>query len=239
MKRSNRIQITPIILAGGKGTRLQKVVSDRSKVMAQVKGRPFICYVMDQLIEAGFEKVILCVGYLAETLSDALGCQYRNMSIVYSKENFPLGTGGAARNAVNLLDTSYLLVMNGDSFIKVDLGGFVDWHFNKGLGASIILAEVPDVSRYGSVIVDDNQTVTEFSEKTGVKRPGLVNAGIYLFEKGFLEDAVDSGNPYSLEKEFFPVLAGKITVGGYACVSSLLDIGTPESYRMAEASDAL
>ena len=53
-----------MVLAGGRGTRLRAVVSDRPKVVAVVKGRPFITYVFDQLIEADFKRVILCTGYL-------------------------------------------------------------------------------------------------------------------------------------------------------------------------------
>lgn len=239
MKKVDIDDITPVVLAGGKGTRLQPVVADRSKVVALVKGRPFVSYILDQLIEAGFEKVIFCVGYLAETLKETLGNQYRDLSITYSQENVPLGTGGAVRKATNLIETRYLLIMNGDSFLDVDLLDFIAWHFKKRFGASIVLSNAADVSRYGAVLVSDEQAIIAFAEKSGIKRAGLVNAGIYLFEKRLLEDMVGYDAVYSLEKEFFPLVVGKIKVGGYPCKAPLLDIGTPESYRMAETADFL
>ena len=112
--------ITPVVLAGGLGTRLRAIVSDRPKVVALVKGRPFITYIFDQLIKAGFRKVILCSGYLSEKMIEILGHKYRNLSIEYSQEPYALGTGGAVKYALPLIETRYILVMNGDSFIDVD-----------------------------------------------------------------------------------------------------------------------
>lgn len=141
--------IDVIILAGGQGTRLQKVVRDRPKVLATVNGRPFIAYIMDQLIEAGFKQVILCVGYLAEMMIDTLGYEYRNLTIQYSQEPHALGTGGAVKYAMPLIKTSHILVMNGDSFIDVDLIDFLVWHFDNKFDVSMVLSEVSDISRYG------------------------------------------------------------------------------------------
>ena len=66
-------QVTAVILAGGLGTRLRKVVSDRPKVMAAINGRPFITYLLDQLAEAGLERVIISTGHMAHLIEEKIG----------------------------------------------------------------------------------------------------------------------------------------------------------------------
>ena len=96
----NNALTTAVILAGGKGTRLQSVVSDRPKPMAEVYGRPFVSALLDRLSTVGFRRVVLCTGYMAEVIEAALGHTYRGMELVYSREAIPLGTAGALRLAL-------------------------------------------------------------------------------------------------------------------------------------------
>jgi len=230
--------ITPVVLAGGRGTRLRTIVSDRPKVVAFVRGRPFITYIFDQLIDAGFEQVILCAGYLAEKMIEILGHEYRTLSIGYSKEPYSLGTGGAVKYALPLIETSHVLVMNGDSFIDVDLSNVLSWSLKKNFDNLIVLSEVSDISRYGAVKTNGNHVITDFSEKTTEVKSGWVNAGIYLFTRELIDKSIEPDKAYSLEKELIPALIKKISIGGYLCNSNLTDIGTPESYKIAnQASD--
>ncbi|MBT6229204.1 MAG: NTP transferase domain-containing protein, partial [Candidatus Scalindua sp.] len=143
--------ITAVILAGGLGKRLRGVVSDRPKVLAEVNGRPFLTYLLDQLAEAGINSVILCTGYMADSISKEIGNLYNGVKITYSRENKPLGTGGALRLAVSNLNLKYVLVMNGDSYIGIDFKDFIEWHVKRGCSASIVLVTADDAGRYGSV----------------------------------------------------------------------------------------
>lgn len=87
--------IEAMILVGGKGTRLQSVVSDRPKPMAIVAGKPFLEYLLLLLYSQGVRKVILCTGYMGNMIENYFrdGARW-NMQILYSRELFPLGTGG-------------------------------------------------------------------------------------------------------------------------------------------------
>lgn len=85
---------TAVILAGGLGTRLREVVDDRPKVLADVDGRPFLSFLLDRLADVGIGRVVLCTGYMAELVRDAFGDSYRGMTLLYSREDTPLGTGG-------------------------------------------------------------------------------------------------------------------------------------------------
>ena len=108
------------LMAGGFGKRLRKVVPDRPKVLAEVNGRPFIFFLLDQLSESSIRRVILCTGYKSECVEDTVGSSYRTLSLEYSKEARPLGTAGALRNAKQMFCSELILVINGDSFVDFD-----------------------------------------------------------------------------------------------------------------------
>src|SRR5882724_6146944 len=113
--------IPAAILVGGLGTRLRTAVPDRQKVVAPVGGRPFVFRLLDQLADAGLQRVVLCTGYKAEQVAELVGTAYRGLSISYSTEPMSLGTAGALRQTLPLLDSDTVLAMNGDSFCEINL----------------------------------------------------------------------------------------------------------------------
>ena len=123
--------ITAVILAGGLGTRLQKVVPHRQKVLAEVRKRPFLTFLLDQLISAGVCDVVLSTGHRADEVHAKLGNAYKSLRLVYSNEKEPLGTGGALRLALPHLNSDPVLIMNGDSYITADLNKFLEWFKKK------------------------------------------------------------------------------------------------------------
>src|SRR5687768_5619957 len=120
----NLSHLTAVILAGGLGTRLRSVISDRPKVLARVLDRPFLTYLLDQLAAAGLNYVILCTGYLGEQVKAEFGTSYSSLRLAYSQEMVPLGTAGALQLALSLIPSETVLVLNGDSFCEVDLQRF-------------------------------------------------------------------------------------------------------------------
>lgn len=224
--------ITALILAGGLGTRLSSVVSDQPKVLAPVNGRPFLSYLLEQLIVAGFRDAILCTGYKAEMIKKSFGNRYKDLTIRYSREPESLGTGGALRYAIPMIEEETVLAMNGDSYIDEDLSVYLEWYFKNEIEAALLLTKVADVSRYGKVDVDIKNRVISFEEKKESACSGFINSGVYILKKHMLE-SIPFARPFSLERELFPGLIGK-GLFGYLCESELLDIGTPESYARAE-----
>lgn len=224
--------ITAAILAGGFGTRLRCVVSDKPKVLAEVKGRPFISYILDDLALAGMRRVILCTGYRGEQVEAQLGTAYRGMKLSYSLETSPLGTAGALRNALPLIQDDRLIVMNGDSYFESNLPLFADLHRGKGATCSMALVHVPDTTRYGRVELDENQSVQYFIEKGAGQGPGMINAGIYLFERHVIE-RIPPHKEVSLERDVLPALIGN-KFFGFPSSGRFIDIGTPNSYGEAE-----
>lgn len=222
-----------IILVGGKGTRLQPVVKDRPKPMAEVQGRPFLEWLLAQLRAQGIQRIILATGFKAESIeAHFTGASPLGLDLVFSQETGPMGTGGAIRNALNVLSTDRVLVLNGDSTCPFDLARMMDTHLRREALATLWLVPMEDCSRYGSVEIEGDGRVSSFCEKSSVSRAGLISAGIYLLEKRLLQ-TIPPGQETSLEREIFPPLIGR---GLCAVVGKgpFLDIGTPESYAMAD-----
>ena len=225
--------ITAFVLAGGLGTRLRSVVADRPKVLAEVAGRPFLHFLLNQLAAAGVRDVVLGTGYMADLVESTLGFTHGPLSLRYSPETTPLGTGGAVRAALPMLTSSTVLMLNGDSYCDAELGEFHAQHLQSGAKASILLAHVADSSRFGSVKTDAAGTVTEFTEKRADAGPGWINAGIYLIDRSLIE-AIPTNQAVSIERDVFPRWIGH-GLRGVSIGRALLDIGTPESLASSEA----
>ena len=225
--------ITAAILAGGRGTRIQSVVPDRPKVLAPVYGRPFLSYLLDQLVEAGVQEVVLCTGYMAEQIRGTFSNKYRSLRLFYSREHVMLGTAGALRHASSFLKTENVLVMNGDSFVDTNLKDFCVWHCAHGADATVMVVKVQDSGRYGQVQVDGDGHLMGFCENGEEHRPAWINAGIYLLRHAFL-DRITAGSPVSLERDVLPACIGH-GLYAYRNHGSFLDIGTPEAYASAES----
>jgi len=223
--------VTAAILAGGLGTRLRSLSANRPKVLFKVNGRPFLSYLLDELVEAGVRRAVLCTGYLGEQVMAAFGDSYGDLRLTYSQEGSPLGTAGALRLALPFLRSHIVLIMNGDSFCRVNLRSLTSWHREHGAKATLLLSRVPDVSRYGRVRLNSTGRIISFDEKPVDGGPGWINAGIYLLNRGILEE-IPAGKKVSLEKEILPGLVGH-GLFGFRSKGSFLDIGTPETYTEA------
>jgi len=225
--------LTIAILAGGRSTRLKDVISAGQKVIAEIAGKPFICYLLDLILPLGIKNVFLCTGYEAETVEKRLGSSYCGMALSYSREPEPLGTGGAVRLILEKSASRYILVLNGDSYLRCDLNIFIDWFMNRKLEAALLTTEIQNVSRFGNVLTDENERILLFEEKGSVSTRGCINAGIYIFHRSILEKIPLNKN-CSLEKGLFPILVNEKKLFGHNISSPFIDIGVPESYKNAE-----
>ncbi len=225
-------QLTAMVLAGGLGTRLRPVVGDRPKILAEVAGRPFLHRILDQLESVGIRRVVLLTGYMADMVRDVCGPRHGRMILEYSPEPAPLGTAGAIRLALSLVDAETTLVLNGDSYCRLDLSAFHADHVASGAEASLALARMEDAGRFGLVSLDESGRVTRFEEKSS-RGSGLVNSGVYLIHRRVIVD-IAADRQVSLERDIFPALAKAGRLNGFICQGPFLDIGTPESYAQAE-----
>src|SRR5882762_9773350 len=181
----------------------------------------------------GIRSLVFCTGYLADQIESYFGDGNKwDVSIEYSKELQPLGTAGAVKLAEPYLkDAAEFLVMNGDSFMEVDLDHLLQLHHEHKAIVSMAVRRVENASRYGTVRLEAGSRVTGFIEKTGSEGPGVVNAGVYIFNHEVLQHIPEG--PRSLEKDVFP---GLLSHGVYALEQQgvFIDIGTPEDYARAQ-----
>lgn len=222
-----------IILAGGFGTRLKHIVNDLPKPMAPVNGIPFLTYLFRKLEKAGITHIILSTGYLHEKIQNFYGNSFQGINISYSHENEPLGTGGAIKLAMNLVSTDNILILNGDTLFDIDFSKFNSFHFQHNSYLSIALREVEDVSRYGSVVVDKNDRITEFTEKNFRTGNGAINGGIYLINNT-LFTKINTPEKFSFEKDLLEKHVQQFSFFGCSFNGYFIDIGVPEDYFRAQ-----
>jgi NDP-sugar pyrophosphorylase family protein len=225
-----------LILAGGLGTRLRTVVSDKPKPMAAVGNKPFIEYQIEFLKRHGVGHLILCVGYLYEQIQDYFGNGEKwGVKIDYSVEKELLGTAGALKLAQRYIDGTFL-VLNGDTYFDADLQSLAEFHWRQkneqdAIG-TLALTEVQDASNYGAVTIDIGHKILRFEEKSErAEASRLINAGIYVLDPEILQH-IPSAQKVSLEKETFPVLLNQgHRLFGYETTGYFVDIGTPAGYQ--------
>jgi NDP-sugar pyrophosphorylase family protein len=221
-----------MVLAGGLATRLRTAVPDRPKALANIAGRPFLSFILDQLISNGFDSVVLSTGYLGEQIESEYGSAYRSLQVHYSREHVALGTAGGLRLALPFVTSESVLVMNGDSYCETDLEAFWRFHEERRRSPSLLLTEIPDTPRFGRVEIDDRCSVISFREKSKTVGGGWINAGVYLLPRSLLE-SIPPDRALSLEEDVFPAWIGRGLLG-YPHGGRFIDIGTPESFAAAE-----
>lgn len=228
-----RGDIPAALLVGGMGTRLQSVLPSTPKPLAPLGEAPFLELLVTQLRSQGVRRLVLCTGYLAGQIEERFGNgQKWGLAIEYSKEIEPLGTAGAIKLAQRyFIGASDFVVMNGDSFLEMDLRQLIGFHLeHKGI-VSLAVHKASNAARYGTVRVNSSSRITAFEEKKGREEPGLISAGVYVFKRAILDRIPDG--PASLERDVFPQLLNE---GMFALQQEgmFIDIGTPEDYARAQ-----
>ena len=225
--------IDAVILCGGLGTRLQPVVPDRPKALAAIQGTPFLDILVDDLRRQGIRRFVFCVGHMKEQIIAHFSGR-TDSDYFFSAEDSPLGTGGAVRNAQPLIRSDPFLVLNGDSFCRVDYAALLRFHQAKRSALTVVAAPIRNRDDGGTLQLDQEGRLVSFQEKSTAPAARFINAGVYLMPldivRGWLPD-----RPFSLERDVFPQLAATRRCFGFAVDSDVIDIGTPDRYQGAQS----
>jgi mannose-1-phosphate guanylyltransferase len=222
-----------ILLVGGFGTRLKPLTSESPKPMLPVAGLPVTEHQILAAKKAGIHTLVLATSYLSEVFIPYFGDGSKwGMKILYAVEKEPLGTGGAIRNAAQMLDLANLgdepiVVFNGDVLSRHSIAEQIKFHQAHSADATLHLIEVEDARAFGCVPTDGEGRVTAFLEKMENPVTNSINAGCYIFHPRLLE-RIPLGEVVSIERETFPALveSGR-PVFGYKEQAYWLDVGTP------------
>jgi NDP-sugar pyrophosphorylase family protein len=228
--------VVAVVLAGGFGTRVAHLLPGVPKPMVPVAGKPFLEWVVRCLAQQGIPKAILSTGHLANVVEAHFRTQpVAGMVTRCVAETRPLGTAGGFLNAARLSGETpgAWLVANGDSLVFADLAVAVAELDNPAVAGVLIGCTVADASRYGTLAIGPAGELQGFLEKRAGK--GVINAGLYLLRDSLVRQ-FPSTLPLSFEQEVFPQLvAGGALLKVCAVDAPFLDIGTPESLRLAES----
>ncbi|HEY9871582.1 MAG TPA: sugar phosphate nucleotidyltransferase [Candidatus Obscuribacterales bacterium] len=227
-----------VILAGGLGTRLAPITETLPKPLVPVKGRPFLGYQLELLARHGVAEVLLLTGYKGEMIESTFGTgEALGLTLKYSRESAPVGTGGALAQAASLLADEFFLVY-GDSYMDLDYQAAArQFRSARGPGAGglMVVADAQAYGEVGNVRLDrTGQRVSSYQKGAGGEHTHL-DAGVLILTKEVV-DFLPKGQPAMLEEYVYPRLAREGRLLAFPAPAKFYDIGTPERLAVFERS---
>ena len=218
-----------LIIVGGRGKRMKPLTNKIPKVLLPVADKPFLFWLVKFLKKQAVKEFILATGYKGKMIEKYFGDGNKfGLKISYSKERKPLDTGGAVKNAQKLIKEGDILILNGDSFADINVEKMLRFHKSRKFPITIAVCKINKPQRYGRVIIDRENTVAEFIEKSKGIKDSFINAGVYIFQRKIIKD-FPKKTKISLEREVFPKFVGKI--GAFKTNGYFVDMGIPEDYQ--------
>ena len=221
-----------IVLAGGLGTRLRGVIGEQPKCMALINGKPFLYYLFTYLQQQNCNHVILSLGYKHEVVLQWLQTNAWSFPVSYVLEEEPLGTGGGIRLAMQQTIDDDMLVLNGDTLMLTNLKSLLRFHTEQKAAVTLTLTHMQQFDRYGTVAMNEDDTITAFEEKT-YREKGIINAGVYAVNKAALMEK-NLPQKFSFEKDYLEKFIEDGRFKGYQTDSYFIDIGVPADYQKAQ-----
>jgi len=229
---NNLSKIDFVILCGGLGKRLRSVTGDAPKVLAEVNGKPFLNVLIDYIAAQGGKRFILCTGYGADVIEAYFKKTFQHLDIVFSREESPLGTGGAIKKGASLVQSEHFIAMNGDCFCTLEYKDLAKFHESHKAVATIAVNKVLESGDFGTIEFDHNNRILAFKEKIASGKSAYVNTGTYCLNKNIFS-SVKTSEQFSIEYDFFPKLIGE-EFFAYMAKGEFIDIGTPERYNQVQ-----
>jgi len=226
------IFLKAVIMAGGEGTRLRPLTCNRPKPMVPVVNKPIMEHIIDLLKKYGFTDIIATLQYMPEAIKEYFGDGKEfGVNLNYIVEVNPLGTAGSVKSAEEFLDDTFIVV-SGDALTDANLEKAVEFHFEKGSIATLLLKRVDVPLEYGVVVTDETGRITRFLEKPswGEVFSDTVNTGIYILSP-IIFNYYKKNEMFDFSKDLFPILLKEgLPMYGYVIDDYWCDIGDPRAY---------
>ena len=218
-----------VILAGGKGTRLQPYTAEIPKPLVTVGDRPIIEILLTRMRKCGVKKVHLAVNHLSHLVMAALGDGDRlGVKIVYSHEETPLSTVGPLTLIKNLPE--HFLVANGDILTDMDFQVLFEHHVRSQAKLTVATQQRTTRIDFGVLEIDTDSIVSGFREKPAYDF--TVSMGIYVFSREVLK-LIPEGHKFGFDDLMFALLERKESINTFPFDGYWLDIGRPDDYLQA------
>lgn len=225
-----------VILAGGRGTRLQPFTRRMPKPLVPLLNKPVMEYSIELLKKHGINDIIVTLQYLGEKIVNYFGDGSRwGVNLTYVWEDAPLGTAGSVKNAEDLLDGPFI-VISGDALTDFDLIDGLVFHLQKEALFTVFMKEVKKPAKFGIIKTDYNGRINRFLEKPQKDQEfsRMVNTGIYIVDPAVL-CLMEKNREYDFSRELFPMMMEKrLGLYGFQSKGYWKDIGSHEDYRQAQ-----
>ncbi len=227
-----------VVLAGGLGTRLRPLTDVIPKPMVPVLGIPYLEYQIRLLRSQGIADVLLLTAYLADSIEEYFSDGQRyGLSIRYSREPEPLGTGGALRHAMDLLEDAFLVIY-GDSYLPIDYRLVLHRLRTCPPAAAVVVVydnRNADTAVPNNIALGQDGQVVRYDKRQGAATTALshVEAGVLALRRSVVE-MVPPGHVVSLEQEVFPELIQRGALMAYETCQRFYDIGTSDRLTVFE-----
>jgi mannose-1-phosphate guanylyltransferase len=224
--------VKAFLLAAGKGTRLQPITFETPKCLIPVNGRPLIEYWFDLFDMYGIDDILINTSHLADKVKDYISENSREIRIRLTFEESLLGSGGTIKKNWDFIrEEGLFFVFYADNLTDINLEAMLEFHNDTGKDFTMALSRVLNPGECGIVELDDDYTVTSFTEKPEEPSSDLAFAGMMLCSTALI-DIFPDREIFDLGYDVLPLMVGKTS--GYIMKDYLLDIGTIEKLRQAE-----
>jgi len=224
------------LLAAGEGRRLRPLTETLPKCLVPIRGTPLLALWLQLLERDGVTDVLINLHHAHARVREFLDGYRTPIAITTTHEPVLLGSAGTVQaNREFVRGESRFLILYADNLTTVDLRRLIRCHDARDLPLTIGVVPTDTPKEKGTVVVDGDARVLEFVEKPLQPRSNLANAGIYVAGQE-LFDCLSSAVPRSDVLDFgYDVLPRMIPrISAYRIEEFLMDIGTPESYALAQ-----
>jgi len=219
-----------VILAGGKGTRLQGLLQELPKPMIDINGKPLLAHLIEHSRKQGFNNYLLKTNYLSEKIENYFKDGKKlNVNIDYFIEDQPLGTAGGLKFLAK--EKLPVIILYGDVYINFNLEKLLQYHIQINSQATLVVHKSNHPEDSDVVVLDDKLRVVDMIHKPGNKDYGnITNAAIYVLNSECFSEIEDSFCDFG--KDILPKLIKlKYRVYGYKSDEYMKDIGTIKRYN--------
>lgn len=226
-----------VVMAGGEGTRLRPLTSNRPKPLVPVLNKPIAQHIIEHLKRAGVTDVVVTLYYLAEEIQKYFGDGSDvGVNLIYSIEDTPLGTAGSVKKAEKYLEDDRFIIVSGDALTDIDVAKALDFHTGKGAEATLVLQHVENPLEFGVVMTEADGRIRRFLEKPswGEVFSDTVNTGMYIIEPTVFS-LMEPNRSYDWSQDIFPqMLSDRRELFGYVMEEYWTDVGSLDQYRQAQ-----
>ena len=200
--------------------------------MAHINGKPFLQHQLEYIERFGLKDILILTGYMGEQIMEYLedGSKF-DLNIQYSRENNPLGTGGALQNARNKLENEFLL-LNGDTFMPINYPELIDLYHRNNTLATITVYSNQDLIIKNNITTDEDDLVSRYSKRES-KGMRYVDSGVIALKKKIV-DLIPQDRNCSLEEEIYIQLIEMKEMKTYITDQRFYDMGSQEGITLME-----